>query len=117
MGRTHGIRRGTRDMFAVDYKKHGMAQQALQRYFVNYKVGDIVDIKVRRVGVFRGSPPRHTRPLAVVATRSAVPHYASTLRTPCLLPFHELLCSSMLLAERRHRADVPHAGLVLAVCD
>jgi len=63
MGRTHGIRRGTRDMFAVDYKKHGMAQQALQRYFVNYKVGDIVDIKVRRVGVWL-PPPRHTRPLA-----------------------------------------------------
>jgi hypothetical protein len=62
-------------------------------------------------------PPRHTRPLAVVATCWAVPHYASTLRTPCRLSFHELLCSSMLLAERRHRADVPHAGLALAVCD
>mmetsp|Transcript_146172 Transcript_146172/g.207212 ORF Transcript_146172/g.207212 Transcript_146172/m.207212 type:complete len:163 (+) Transcript_146172:97-585(+) len=43
MGRTHGIRRGTRYMFAVDYKKHGPTP--LQKYFVNYKVGDIVDIK------------------------------------------------------------------------
>eukprot|EP00037_Helgoeca_nana_P001445 m.26914 g.26914 ORF g.26914 m.26914 type:complete len:163 (-) comp11858_c0_seq1:31-519(-) len=43
MGRTHGVRRGTRYMFSVDYKKHGPTP--LQKWFVNYKVGDIVDIK------------------------------------------------------------------------
>eukprot|EP00035_Acanthoeca_spectabilis_P019598 m.428936 g.428936 ORF g.428936 m.428936 type:complete len:163 (+) comp16914_c0_seq1:40-528(+) len=43
MGRTHGIRRGTRYMFAADFKKKGPTH--FQKWFVNYKVGDIVDIK------------------------------------------------------------------------
>jgi large subunit ribosomal protein L21e len=51
MGRTHGVRRGTRYMFSVDYKKHGPTP--LQKWFVNYKVGDIVDIKVSMASVLR----------------------------------------------------------------
>ena len=43
MGRTHGIKRGTRYMFARDFRKHGAF--GLKKYLVNYKVGDIVDIK------------------------------------------------------------------------
>ena len=38
-----GYRRGTRDMFARDYKKKGV--QHLSTYLKTYKIGDIVDIK------------------------------------------------------------------------
>eukprot|EP00039_Didymoeca_costata_P017899 m.331289 g.331289 ORF g.331289 m.331289 type:complete len:162 (+) comp16693_c1_seq1:54-539(+) len=43
MGRTHGIRRGTRYMFARDFKKNGPL--GLTTYLTNFKVGDIVDVK------------------------------------------------------------------------
>ena len=43
MGRTHGYRRGTRDMFSRDFRKHG--PEKLGTYMKCYKVGDIVDIK------------------------------------------------------------------------
>ena len=38
-----GYRRGTRDMFARDYKRKGV--QHLSTYLKCYKIGDIVDIK------------------------------------------------------------------------
>ena len=38
-----GYRRGTRDMFARDYKKKGV--EHLSTYLKCYKSGDIVDIK------------------------------------------------------------------------
>eukprot|EP00088_Acartia_fossae_P034993 TRINITY_DN359_c0_g1_i3.p1 TRINITY_DN359_c0_g1~~TRINITY_DN359_c0_g1_i3.p1 ORF type:complete len:161 (+),score=58.24 TRINITY_DN359_c0_g1_i3:57-539(+) len=38
-----GYRRGTRDMFARDYKKKGV--EHLSTYLKTYKIGDIVDIK------------------------------------------------------------------------
>lgn len=44
MGRTHGVRRGTRYMFARDFRKRGVIK--LSTYLKNYKMGDIVDIKV-----------------------------------------------------------------------
>ena len=40
-----GYRRGTRDMFARDYKKKGV--EHLSTYLRTYKSGDIVDIKVK----------------------------------------------------------------------
>merc|ERR1719178_149935 len=43
MGRTHGIRRGTRYMFARDFRKRGAF--GLTKYMTTYKVGDIVDVK------------------------------------------------------------------------
>ena len=46
MGHTNGYRRGTRYMFQRGFRKHGTL--SLTRYLTTYKVGDIVDIKVRR---------------------------------------------------------------------
>ena len=46
MGRTHGVRRGTRYMFAREYKKNGPLP--ISTYLKTFKVGDIVDIKVRK---------------------------------------------------------------------
>merc|ERR1712093_682749 len=43
MGTTKGLRRGTRYMFARDFRKHGPL--ALTKYLTVYKRGDIVDIK------------------------------------------------------------------------
>ena len=43
MGNPTGYRRGTRDMFARDYKKKGV--EHLSTYLKTYKIGDIVDIK------------------------------------------------------------------------
>ena len=40
-----GYRRGTRDMFSRAYKKKGV--EHLSTYLRTYKIGDIVDIKVR----------------------------------------------------------------------
>lgn len=45
MTRTHGVRRGTRDMFSRDFRKHGVIPLAV--YMRVYKTGDYVDIKVR----------------------------------------------------------------------
>merc|ERR1712098_916613 len=42
-GNPTGYRRGTRDMFARDYKKKGV--EHLSTYLKTYKIGDIVDIK------------------------------------------------------------------------
>lgn len=41
-----GYRRGTRDVFSRPFRKHGLIP--LGTYLKVYKVGDIVDIKVRR---------------------------------------------------------------------
>lgn len=45
MTNSKGYRRGTRDMFSRPYKKHGVIP--LSTYLKVYKIGDIVDIKVR----------------------------------------------------------------------
>lgn len=44
MTRTHGYRRGTRDMFSKDFRKHGTIP--LSTYMKVYKTGDYVDVKV-----------------------------------------------------------------------
>lgn len=44
MTNTKGYRRGTRYMFSRPFKKHGVIP--LSTYMVNYKRGDIVDVKV-----------------------------------------------------------------------
>ena len=44
MTNTKGLRRGTRYMFARDFRKHGAV--GLKTYGAVYKVGDFVDIKV-----------------------------------------------------------------------
>lgn len=46
MTRTHGYRRGTRDMFSRDFRKHGVIP--LGTYMRVYKTGDYVDIKVSK---------------------------------------------------------------------
>jgi len=43
MTRTHGYRRGTRDMFSRPFRKHGTIP--LATYMKVYKIGDYVDIK------------------------------------------------------------------------
>lgn len=44
MTRTHGYRRGTRDMFSRKFRNHGMIN--LSTYMRVYKIGDYVDVKV-----------------------------------------------------------------------
>ena len=44
MGHTKGYRRGTRYAFARKFRHHGPL--ALTTYMTQFKVGDIVDIKV-----------------------------------------------------------------------
>lgn len=44
MTNTKGYRRGTRYMFSRPFKKHGVIP--LSTYMLNYKRGDIVDVKV-----------------------------------------------------------------------
>ncbi len=44
MGHTKGYRRGTRYMFARQFRHHGPL--SLSTYMTTFKVGDIVDIKV-----------------------------------------------------------------------
>lgn len=51
MTRTHGLRRGTRDMFSRAFRKHGVIP--LGTYMRVYKTGDYVDIKVRKLKKFR----------------------------------------------------------------
>jgi hypothetical protein len=86
MGRTHGVRRGTRYMFSVDYKKHGPTP--LQKWFVNYKVGDIVDIKVSMASYcVCGVAAETTSPLSlswVVGPRFH-PHHSPLAVFPCRL--------------------------------
>eukprot|EP00051_Salpingoeca_urceolata_P026128 m.476179 g.476179 ORF g.476179 m.476179 type:complete len:161 (+) comp20460_c0_seq1:69-551(+) len=43
MGKTHGLRRGTRYMFSREFKQKG--RMPLSTYLKQYKRGDIVDIK------------------------------------------------------------------------
>ena len=43
MGRTHGVRRGTRYMFARSFRKNGSF--GITKNMTIYKVGDIVDVK------------------------------------------------------------------------
>ena len=45
-----GYRRGTRDMFSRAYKTKGV--EHLSTYLKVYKIGDIVDIKVRNMNWF-----------------------------------------------------------------
>ena len=45
-----GYRRGTRDMFSRAYKTKGV--EHLSTYLKVYKIGDIVDIKVRNMNLF-----------------------------------------------------------------
>lgn len=44
MVNSKGYRRGTRDLFARDFRKHGTIP--LSKYLEVYKIGDFVDIKV-----------------------------------------------------------------------
>ena len=44
-----GYRRGTRDMFSRAYKTKGV--EHLSTYLKVYKIGDIVDIKVRQIHI------------------------------------------------------------------
>ena len=44
-----GYRRGTRDMFSRAYKTKGV--EHLSTYLKTYKIGDIVDIKVRHIHI------------------------------------------------------------------
>ena len=44
-----GYRRGTRDMFSRAYKTKGV--EHLSTYLKTYKIGDIVDIKVRHTHI------------------------------------------------------------------
>lgn len=44
MTRTHGYRRGTRDMFSRKFRQHGTIP--LATYMRVYNIGDYVDIKV-----------------------------------------------------------------------
>jgi large subunit ribosomal protein L21e len=44
MTNSKGYRRGTRDLFARKFRRHGVIP--LSTYMKVYKVGDIVDIKV-----------------------------------------------------------------------
>jgi large subunit ribosomal protein L21e len=46
MTRTHGYRRGTRDMFSRKFRNHGAIP--LSTYMKVYKIGDYVDVKVRK---------------------------------------------------------------------
>ena len=45
-----GYRRGTRDMFSRAYKTKGV--EHLSTYLKVYKIGDIVDVKVRNMNWF-----------------------------------------------------------------
>lgn len=60
MGRTHGMRRGTRYMFAQSFRKHGPF--TMKTWFTNYKVGDIVDIKVNPLAPELLSPSSSVSP-------------------------------------------------------
>lgn len=55
MGRTHGLRRGTRYMFARDFRKRG--EFGITKRMTIYKVGDIVDVKVRICCLSYPPPP------------------------------------------------------------
>lgn len=50
MTRTHGYRRGTRDMFSRPFRKHGVIP--LSTYMKVYKCGDYVDVKVRTIDFY-----------------------------------------------------------------
>lgn len=53
MTNSKGLRRGTRYMFAKDFRKHGV--EHLSTYYKIYKRGDIVDIKAN--GAFQKGMP------------------------------------------------------------
>eukprot|EP01134_Creolimax_fragrantissima_P003336 CFRG3336T1 len=53
MGRTKGVRAGTRDMFSRGFRQKG--PEKLSTYLFCYKVGDIVDIKVNGA-IHKGMP-------------------------------------------------------------
>jgi len=53
MVHSHGKRARTRDLFAKPYKKHGATP--FNRYFINYKVGDYVDV-IADGSIHKGMP-------------------------------------------------------------
>jgi large subunit ribosomal protein L21e len=53
MPHSFGYRARTRDMFAKSFRKHGVHE--LSKYFITYKVGDVVDIKADGA-VHKGMP-------------------------------------------------------------
>ena len=53
MVHSFGVRARTRDLFSKPYKKHGATPFA--RYFVNYKVGDYVDV-IADGSIHKGMP-------------------------------------------------------------
>ncbi|CAI2347954.1 unnamed protein product [Caenorhabditis sp. 36 PRJEB53466] len=53
MTNSKGLRRGTRYMFARDFRKHGV--EHLSTYYTQYKRGDLVDIKTN--GAFQKGMP------------------------------------------------------------
>merc|ERR1719333_276016 len=53
MPHSFGVRARTRDLFAKPFKKHGATP--LTKYFVNYKVGDYVDI-IADGSIHKGMP-------------------------------------------------------------
>ena len=53
MVHSHGKRARTRDLFSKPYKKHGATP--FNRYFVNYKVGDYVDV-IADGSIHKGMP-------------------------------------------------------------
>jgi large subunit ribosomal protein L21e len=53
MVHSHGKRARTRDLFSKPYKKHGATP--FQRYFINYRVGDFVDV-IADGSIHRGMP-------------------------------------------------------------
>jgi len=56
MVHSFGVRARTRDLFAKPYKKHGATPFA--RYFINYKVGDYVDI-IADGSIHKGMPHKY----------------------------------------------------------
>merc|ERR1711916_101257 len=53
MPHSFGYRARTRNLFARDFRKHGMP--AMSTYLTNYKVGDLVDIKANSA-IHKGMP-------------------------------------------------------------
>lgn len=72
MGNTKGLRRGTRYMFQRAFRKRGAI--GLTTYLTPYKVGDIVDIKVRNPSPL----PLYSLPKAFPFLPPGKTHWAGT---------------------------------------
>merc|ERR1719199_1424407 len=57
MPHSFGYRARTRDMFAKDFRKQAHPEIS-NRYFIKYRIGDIVDIKCDG-GIHRGMPHKY----------------------------------------------------------